>query len=185
MDALQNRVIAGFLCLLLVIAASVAGVASTLLPMRNQVTELFRVGERSAPGIAVDLREIAVQAHNLTVVAGRYLAADYPALTRVHVAGQSLTMAMQGRFSPGEMRRASDELVGAAQALHATLSVLELSDQDQNLAATVMAEINSRVGLISQNTYNQAALSFNRSLTQFPANIMGPIAGVRPLELFA
>ena len=184
MDALQNRVIAGFLCLLIVIVSSVLGVASTLVPMRNQTTELFRAGESGAPGISGDLSEIAAQAFNLTVIAGHYLAPDYPATVRVLEARDNLTRAIQGGFSPQEMRRANDELIGAAQALHSTLGGLELSDQDQNLMASVMAEISSRVNLIGQSPYNRAAFNFNRSLGRFPANILGPVAGVRPLELF-
>ena len=184
MDALQNRVVAGFLCLLIIVVSSGVGVASTLLPLRTQVTGLFHVGDRSGPGIAGDLNAIGAQAHNLTVIAGRYLAPDYPATARVLDARERLDFAMRGEFSPREARRAKDELVGAAQALHSTLSGLELSDQDQNLMASVMAEISSRSGLIGQSSYNQAALSFNQSLTRFPANILGPATGVRPLELF-
>ena len=183
MEALHNRVIAGFLCLLIIIASSALGVVSTLAPMRAQVTELFRVGEGRLPGVAADLNEIAAQSHNLTVIAGRYLAPDYPATVRVHEARDNLTRAMQGQFSPREKRSANNELVGAAQALHSTLSGLELSEQDQNLMATVMAEISSRMTLISRSPYNQAAFSFNESLSRFPANILGrPF--IRPLELF-
>ena len=183
MEALHNRVIAGFLCLLIIITSSVVGVISTLGPMRAQVTELFHVGERRAPGVATDLNEIAAQAHNLTVIAGRYLVHDYPAVVRVHGARDDLTRAVQGQFSPRRIHSANSELVSAAQALHSTLSVLELTEQDQNLMATVMAEISSRMTLISRSPYNQAAFNFNQSLSRFPANILGrPF--IRPLELF-
>ena len=183
MDVLHNRVIAGFLCLLIIIASSALGVVSTLGPMRAQVTGLFHVGERRAPGVATDLNEISAQAFNLTVIAGRYLAPDYPAIVRVTQARDNLNRAMQGQFSPREKRSANNELVGAAQALHSTLSGLELTDQDQNLMATVMTEISSRMTLISQSPYNQAAFNFNQSLSRFPANILGrPF--IRPLELF-
>ena len=184
MDILQNRIVAGFLCLLIIIVFSVVGVASTLMPMRAQVTELFHTGERGAPGVASDLSEISAQAFNLTVIAGRYLAPEYPGTARVLNARENLTQSMQGRFSPREMRRAKDELIGAAQILESSLNGLELTAQDQNLMATVMVEINSRSNLISQSSYNQAAFAFNQSLGRFPANILGPAAGVRPLELF-
>jgi len=186
MDALQNRVIAGFLCLLIIIASSVVGVASTLAPMRAQVIELFHVGEgRGSPGIGSDIAEISRQVHNITVIARRYLAPDYPAIERADHAMYSHTRATRIPFNPRQMRLATDELVATAQALNAALSGLELTDQDRNLLAGCMAEIENRMALIAgNNRYNQAAFNFNQSLNRFPANILGPAAGVRPLELF-
>ena len=183
MDTLQNRIVAGFLCLLIILASSVVGVASTLMPMRSQVSGLFYDGTRENPGIARDLREISVQAFNLTVVAGRYLAPGYPATSRVLEARNDLDRAMHSQ-SPREMRRAKDALVGATQALHSTLSGLELTSQDEYFMLSLMADISSRISLIGQSPYNQSAVVFNQALTRFPANILGPAAGVRPLELF-
>ena len=186
MDALHNRVIAGFLCLLIIITSSVLGVVSTLMPMRAQVIELFHIGERRTPGIVSDLNEISAQAFNLTVIARRYIAPgdfEYYNITWVLHARDDLAAAMQGSFSPREIRDAHDNLISMAHVLNFELSRMELSDQDQNLMAAIMAEISSRMSLISQSPYNQAAFNFNQSLSRFPANILGrPFA--RPLELF-
>jgi len=181
MDVLQNRIIAGFLCLLIIIASSVVGVASTLAPMRAQAQRVFYVGEgRGSPGISGDLSVISAEAHNVTVIAGRYLVADYPAITRVHQARSDLQLAT----GPQARYQVTQELISATHTLRATLDGLELTDQDQNLLAGCMAEIQGRASLIDNNRYNQVAFGFNQSLTRFPANILGPAAGIRPLELF-
>ena len=181
MDALQNRVIAGVLCLLIIMVSSVVGVASTLMPMRTQAQRAFYIGEgRRNTGIGGDLSAISAEAYNVTVIAGRYLAAGYPAIDRVHVARSNLQQAT----GPRANYQAIQELVSATNALHAVLDNLELTDQDRNFLAGCTAEINSRVMLIGNNRYNQVAFNFNQALARFPSNILGPLAGVRPLELF-
>jgi len=180
MDILHNRVVAVFLCALVVAASSVAGGGVTLGQLRAQTEAVFTLGSQGGAGIQADLNEIAAQSFNITAIAGRYLQQDYPGIRRVFEARDALHSAR----SPREKHRAAEEIVGAANMLRSTLDSLELSVQDQNLLASCVAEINSRLILIASSPYNQAALSFNQTLGRFPANILGRAAGIRPLELF-
>ena len=177
---LHNKIIAGLICFALMATSSVVGGALTLGQMRAQAQSVFYIGQGPAMGIPGDLNEISAQAHNITVIAQRYLADDYPALTRVHDARSYLQRAR----NPRENYRATHELLTATHALRATLDTLDLSTQDQNLLAGAIAEINNRLTLINAAPYNQAAFRFNQALDRFPANIFGSAAGIRPLELF-
>ncbi|MCL2857412.1 MAG: LemA family protein [Oscillospiraceae bacterium] len=196
MDALQNRVIAGFLCLLIIAVSSVVGVASTLGPMRTQAQRVFYIGEgRSNPGISVDLNVILAEAHNVTVIAERYLggttaivdgqeySVDNSGVVLVYAVHEARAN-LQQATGPQATYRATQELVAATRALRSVLDSTQLSDQDRNLLAGCMAEIDNRMALLNNNQYNQVAFNFNQALTRFPANILGPLAGVRPLELF-
>ena len=177
---LNNRVVAVLISLVVVVTSSVLGTALTLGQMRAQAQSTFYIGQGGSPGIPGDLNEISAQAHNITVIAQRYLADDYPALTRVHSARSYLQLAR----TPRESYMATGELLAATHALRATLDTLDLSPQDQNLLAGAVADINNRLMLVNAAPYNQAAFRFNQALGQFPANIFGPAAGIRPLELF-
>jgi len=180
MDILHNRAVAVLLALLIVAASSVVGGGVTLGQMRaNAQTTLF-VYTGGAPGIHGDLREISVQAFNMTQIAGRYLQPDYVGITHL----LHLRDALERAQTPREQHRAVQELLSAANALRNTLDALDLSAQDQNLLAGVVVEINLRVNLIAQNPYNSAAHGFNQALGRFPANIFGQMTGIRPLELF-
>lgn len=180
MELLHNRMIAAFLCLLIVLASSVLGGGATLASLRSQTAAVFTLGQSGNPGIQSDLNEIAAQSFNISVIAGRYLQADYPGI----LALLDRREALQSAVSPREKHRAAEELVFAAHMLRTTLDGLDLSAQDQNLLASCMVEINARLSLIADSSYNQAALYFNHALDRFPANLLGRAAGVAPLELY-
>ena len=180
MSILHNRFIAGVLALLIVAVSSVVGVGVTLGALRAQTQAVFTLGTQGVPGIQSDLGEIVAQAFNLTQIASRYLQTDYPAVASV----LERRDALQRASTPREKNRAAEELVASVVVLRHTLEGLELSAQDQNLMSMVVVEINSRLVLIGNNPYNSAALGFNQKLERFPANILGRIAGIRPLELY-
>ena len=177
MDVLNNRAVAAILCALVIAVSSVVGAGASLSGLRRQTEAVF-----SSPrvGIQGDLNEISAQAFNITVIAGRYLQQDYIGVTSVHAKRDALIHAA----TPRENHRAAEELLVAVNMLSRTLESLELSAQDRDLLASCLIEINSRVAFISASGYNQAALRFNQTLEQFPANILGRASGVRPLELY-
>ena len=180
MDILQNRFVAAVLAVLIVVVSSVVGGGATLSALRAQTEAVFTLGEAGGAGIQGDLNEIAAQAFNITVIAGRYLQPDYSGIVNVLEKRDALHRAA----TPRENHRAAEELLFATHVLRTTLDGLELSVQDQNLLASCVVEINSRLSLIANNPYNQSALHFNQTLERFPANLMGAAAGIRPLELY-
>ncbi|MCL2578994.1 MAG: hypothetical protein FWE32_03065 [Oscillospiraceae bacterium] len=180
MDILNNRVVAGLLCVVMVVASSVVGGGATLGSLRGQTAAIFTLGQSGAPGIQSDLNEIAAQSFNVTVIAGRYLQEDYTGIVQVLNSRDALLSAA----GPREKHRAAGELVAATNMLRTTLDGLDLSAQDQNLLASCVVEINSRLMLIAGSGYNQSALYFNHTLERFPANILGRAARVSPLELY-
>jgi len=180
MELLNNRVIAAFLCALIILASSILGGGATLGSLRSQTAAVFTLGQSGSPGIQSDLNEVAAQSFNISVIAGRYLQEDYPGILAV----LERRDALQAAVSPREKHRAAEELVFATHMLRTTLEGLDLSPQDQNLLAACVVEINARLSLISTGGYNQAALYFNNALERFPASILGRAAGITPLELY-
>lgn len=72
----------------------------------------------------------------------------------------------------------------AASALYSSLSSLDLSPADESEAYQLHKEILSRVNTISRDFYNDRAAQFNETLSAFPADLVGGLSGVKPLELF-
>jgi len=174
MKILQNRMIAVILCAVMILGASFAGAAGSLRALRAQSETVFELG------VQRDLGEIAAQCYNITQIARNYLPEDDPGVAVVLQKREALIYAV----TPGEKHRVAGELVGAANALRHTLERQALSGQDLTLLQKCVVNIDSGLAIIANDPYNEAAADFNRALGGFPANFLGPLTGVTPLELY-
>ena len=179
MDILHNKVLALLISLAVIAVFSVVGGGATLTEMHATTLNTFHTG-----GITGDVAEVAAQAHNITVIAGRYLPHDYPGLTDLNAARSAALSALNFGGSPREIYTAYRWMLASSHALRSTLDGMGLSLQDQNLLAGCIAEIHNRVILIENSPYNLAAFRFNNELRRFPASVFVRIFGIAPLELF-
>jgi len=86
--------------------------------------------------------------------------------------------------TPGQKYEAAQNLLQAVTELYTYMGSLPLSESDQKFRNSLYADINSHNIIISRSTYNQHAREFNNTLKRFPANILGTLTFVRPLELY-
>jgi len=176
MGILQNRLVAIILCAVMVMGASFVGSGISLRTLRAQSEAVFELG-----GLQRDLSEIAAQSYNVTVIAGRYMPQNSPDVALVLQKRDDL---INNAATPGKKSLVAGELTGAVTALRHTLEMLDLSDSDRDMLQKCKVNIDSRLSTIDNSRYNESAASFNRALGSFPANFLGPLTGVTPLELY-
>jgi hypothetical protein len=182
MHLLKQRKTAWAITILVVLAASLLGAWTSLGKLRTETADMFVKGvTRDDPGIQHDLDWLMELAHNLTVVGGRYLDEADPQLQAVRKAREQLSAAA----SPAAKYDAADRLVAASAALILSLGQRELEARDSQYNQSIKADMESRWLIIARNEYNDKAAKFNELLEQFPANVLGKLVGVQPLELFA
>ncbi len=183
MQLLQKRGVALVVCALMIVAACLLGTMSSLARLRAQSEELFSLGpDGDGRGIQYDLNEMSTQCHNITVIAGRYLDENDPAVAAVRGGRDTLARAA----SPRGKRAAAEELRAAATLLRSRLEGLELDRQDKTLLTACAEQINSAQRLIDINMgdYNAGAAYYNRVLRGFPVGLLAPLTGAEPLELY-
>ena len=177
MDRLQHRTGAVIICLIMIALASVLGAGITLREMREQSAASFQL-----PEFQQDIVDLSGECANIISISRNYLPDDHEDVLQVRQRQDELSRAQ----SPREKGRAVNELVDATHRLHGTLRGQSgFTDADNDIAHARMLDIDQRQATIARyNPYNQNAAYFNRELSRFPANILGPVAGVRPLELY-
>jgi hypothetical protein len=181
MTYIKKRNIAIWITVGIICFSILFGTRSSLTELRQDALEIFYQGEkRDGKGIDSDLEYISAQCYNLTVVAGRYLDPADGNITGVLDYREKLSEA----DTPGSKFREKENLLQAALNLYDVLGGLELSEKDQYYRESVPVNIESRQRIISHSSYNQKAQRFNRSMEAFPANILGRMVLVKPLELY-
>lgn len=181
MEALQNKGVAILLCVLMIACSCLAGTGISLRQLRQQSEEVLYMGsDGGGLGLQHDLRELAAQCYNVTVVAQRYLPEDDPRIAAVLQSREALLDA----DSPKEKHRAAEELTAAAAILGSAVEIQNPQAQDLELLHKTLINIDSTLSLTKNNSYNASAAYFNKALRRFPANILGPLTGVAPLELY-
>ena len=181
MNALKRMPVAAGILALCVVFALVFGCFRSVSGLRTQAEQIFFSGAGGdGIGVASDLSARRDAALNLVTVARRYLDPQDEEVTALEAAA----MALDGADTIGEKARRNRELDRAAFALGDRLSRLELSQQDENYRAGLLAELSSRNATISHDPYNDAAQKYNEALNALPAGFFGKLLGLAPLELF-
>lgn len=182
MEKLQNRSTAWLITICVVVGSVLLGSSISLNKEREHVLSLYYDSRHDAAHHSVesDLQRLAADSSNLLVVAQRYLAADDPYVSGVARARELLETA----DGPQHAATASAELYAALQDLDTHLRTLALSSDDQSYQRKLMANLNATYRTLQASGYNSAAVAFNQTLAQFPANLLARIVGVEPLELY-
>lgn len=178
---LLDRKVAAAIMVAMMAAATLFGSHRSLAALSKQAEQVFYNGV-SGDGLCIenDLTNRAEQAYNLTVVAKRYLSADDSTVAKVLEARDQ----MDSAATIGGKYQANQALTMATTELYELLLPMELSESDSRYLRSIYADLNSRNDTIRHDPYNQLAAQFNAELDGFPAKLLGPLTGIRPLELF-
>lgn len=181
MEALHNRAVAILLCLLMIAGACILGNGLSLRRMRERTEFVFLLGETgNGRGLEYDLRELASECYNITVIAGRYLPEGDPTVAAVLAARERLSSAQ----NPGEKHQAATEMISATAITAAVLEGYPLEGRDSNDLQAALVNLDNTRSLMASSSYNASARYFNRTLEKFPSRLLGPLTGIKPLELF-
>lgn len=167
------------ICMILV--SVLIGSSRSLSQLAGQVNDAFFQGV-NGDGLSIqnDLQQRMNDAYNLVVVGRRYLQEDDAAITQVLTAREALANAQ----TPSEKYQKNNDLTAATTELYYKLQEQQLSEKDAQYNSQLYAELSSRNTTIQNDGYNQMAEDFNRTLQQFPANLLSKVVFVQPAELF-
>ncbi len=181
MKYFKNRKTAIGITCIIVFISILLGARISLIKLSDEALRVFNEGERqNGKGIPYDLDYISEQCYNLTVVAGRYIKPEDVKITEV-LSGRDKLVAAD---TPGDKFEAKEKLLEAAMNLYEILGTMKLDERDQYYRDSFAVDIESRQLIISHNSYNEEALAFNKTLKQFPANILSKLTFVNKLELY-
>ena len=167
--------------ILMILVGTLVGSHNSLMHLRGEAADIFTMGARGdGIGIQGDLREREGAAYNMVVIARKYMPEDNALIENVLNARKSLESASTVK----EKAAADKALATAVKDLYDVLEGMALSEQDDRYPQRLYTDFRSRGETMSHDPYNQAAATFNRVLSAFPAGILGGLTGVRPLELF-
>lgn len=181
MKYLKNRKIAIGITSFAVLFSILLGAHLSLTKIRDEALLIFYNGEKmDGKGIQSDLEYIADQCYDLTVVAGRYMDKEDKRIKEV-LANLDL---INNAVTPRDKYQAKEKLIEATMNLYENLDSMDMEERDLYYRGSFPANVESRQLIISHNSYNENALSFNNCLKRFPANVLSKITFVRPLELY-
>ncbi|MCI8594204.1 MAG: hypothetical protein HFF09_02985 [Oscillospiraceae bacterium] len=177
MNALKKRPVAIFITAVVIVAAILGGSHRSLAALRNDALKLFEQGaEGDGVGVKSDLERRVDICANVYAVAVRYLPEDN--------GGMADLKANLNEPDPLDVFIHSD-MVASAQSVLGQLEQLELSEQDADYVSSFKSQLESIGYTIGRDPYTAAAGNFNDNvLGRFPASVLGPLTGVRPLEVF-
>lgn len=182
MSVWKNRGFAWGITCIIVAVSLLLGAGSSLGKLRGTADRVFTEGvSAKEPGIQYDLDWLLDLGHNLLVIAERYLPATSPEMSAVEDARAKL----QTASGPARKFDGAERLIAASSQLSHQLGKLELEERDAHYVRSLTSDIESRWLIIGRNPYNEQAEGFNRELARFPANVLGAVTRIKPLELFA
>jgi hypothetical protein len=172
----ENRKIACAVLVVCIIASLLMGGGALM----KQRTALLTQYNASAYSISAELLEMRANAVRLQGIASKYDAADSSLTAALSNAVAALDAAddVQAQYA------ASLLLQSAVERCYANLTSLTLSAADTSDARYAYKNFSSAQLRISHDSYNELAAAFNAQLSQFPANVIGALRGVKPLQLF-
>ncbi len=182
MALLKSRKAAAAVMGLLILLSILFGSHRSLTALRGEVEDVFLNGaEGDGFCIQSDLEKQGNIAYNMVTIARHYYEESEPAVRAVLEARDALS----GAGSIGEKAKAAKALTQGVTDLHDLLKRTELSEKDEKYPDRLYDEFRSGNDRISRDGYNEKAAEYNGILRQFPANVLGPLTGVKPAELFS
>ena len=183
MKLLKERGAAYVILAVAVIFSLLFGAHRSLSALRADVEAVFTRGAKGdGLGIAYDLSEQAKLTANLLVVAERNLDPSAEEIAQAREAAAALERAS----SPGEKYDAAQTLAAAFLHLYTALGEKELTAEDAAYCESMRKSFDSHATTMQRDPYNAMAAEFNeKTLGTFPASVLGPLTGVRPVALFS
>lgn len=178
----ENRLVAWVVfaaCVLFSLSFSGGRALSNL---RQDIETIFYQGV-NGDGLCID-RDLARRAEcadNLANTASNYASIDKALVENAREASNQLAAAT----AISDKYQANQACQRAVEALYAAMENTALSASDDSFAYKEYKEFQSRADTISRDFYNERAAQFNQALSAFPADLIGGLSGVKPLDLFA
>lgn len=173
---LRNRSTAWLITLVVVLLAVYLGAGRTLRSMHDNVTTIYY----ESRGIYETLEDVSANSLNLVTVAERYVEEGNFATTDV----QKAVTVLEDSYGAADQYRAAQELQKAVQDLNGLLDTLPVSETDKSYQAKLTTNIDTYLSVLDNNKYNEEAARFNKAIRRYPARVLAPIVGIRPIELF-
>ncbi len=180
---MRKRITALFLMVLMICTGVLIGSRRSLDKLREETDQVFFSGVlNDGYSIQSDLDKIIADSYNLYTVSKNYIGETDLLITGLLSARDELNKAL----TPSEKFKANEKLLEAVTSLYfKNREASALTESHANLAAQFYTEILSRNSTIKNDGYNDAARKYNAVLKSFPASLIAPLAGVKPVELFA
>lgn len=169
---------------------AVAVVASTLLGSHRSLAAVRRGVEKtitqgadgSGYSIATDSQDMVNIARNLMTVAKKYLPADHALFADLEEYCQSLEQAK----TAFEWKNGQNGVQAVCQSIQMALTQTpEVSEQDRAYLAGFQVDLEAAAHSVAMDPYNGLARDFNDNvLGKFPANVLGKLTFISPLETF-
>lgn len=173
-----------------VCVTAVAVVASTLLGSHRSLAATRRGVEKtitqgadgSGYSIATDSQNMVNIARNLMTVAKRYLPADHALFADLEEYCQSL----EGAKTAADWKNGQDGVQSVCQSIQMELAKTpEVTEGDRAYLAGFQVDLEAAVHSVAMDPYNDLARDFNQNvLGKFPANFLGKLTFISPLETF-
>jgi len=179
----MNRVFAIIIMAAMIIASVFFGSWRSLSVLRNELDDIYLNGAKDdVSSVCKDLDYIAGEAYNLATIAQNYFSADNPTVVSLLDRRRELTET----FKADKRYDIAMQLKSAVSDLYFSLKQKEdVTEQHMRLAANYYQDIESRFSMIGKNSYNSAALAFNKKLDDFPTFFIAPLVGIDKAPLFA
>lgn len=173
----ENRPIAYVVLALCIALSLIFCGGGVLMDKRAEVDQVYHAASYSISAELLEMRDNAV---TILSIARKYDDADSTYTADLDAAISALD-ASEGAASD---YAASLQLDSAVEHVYSDLTGLKLSEMDAEDARYKYKNFSSAQMRISHDPYNELATGFNGQLSTFPANLLGLLRGVRPLELF-
>lgn len=187
MKLLQNKTFAIITMILCIIIGTLIGSHNSLSKLSSKAEAIFFSGVNN-DGISIesDLNRRSELARNLVTVASSYLPKDSEPLNAVSTARDYLNTATS-ISEKYDANKALDEAVYSLYSLLETQGITEKDELINNYSknpSRIYTDFRSFGDTITHDKYNEYAKEFNYILESFPANILGKLTMIKPLELF-
>ena len=173
----ENRPVAYVVLALAVALSLVFGGGGALMDKRADVDQVYQASSYS---ISAELHEKRDNAVTILSIAKKYDEADASYIADL----DSAVSALESAEGAAAEYAASLQLDSAIEHVYSDLTGIRLSDMDAEDARYKYKNFTSAQLRISHDPYNELAADFNSQLSAFPANLLGLLRGVKPLELF-
>lgn len=170
----ENQTIAYAVLALAIALSLIFGGGGALMDKRTDVDRVYHAASES---ISAELHEMRDNAVTLESLAKKY-AVDSAADLTAAIGVLDSSEGVAAEYA------ASLQLDSAVEQVYTDLTGVSLSSMDAEDARYKYKNFTSAQLRISHDPYNELAAEFNGQLSAFPANLLGMLRGVKPLELF-
>ncbi len=169
---------------------AVAVVASTILGSHRSVAAVRRGVEKtitqgadgSGYSISTDCQDMVNIARNLMTVGKKYLPENHALFADL----EEYCASLEGAKTVFDWKNGQNGLMSVCQSIQMELAQMpEVSEQDRAYLAGFQVDLEAAAHSIAMDPYNDLARDFNDNvLGKFPANVLGKLTFIAPLETF-